>query len=120
MTTKMIVYGQEPDFPPEDQFPEAKRFQVGNLWVDTDGAEPSEEDIQNFFNPPAKILAAYQDRAKAALAVTDLTAQRCFKAGIAFPSAWQTYTAALRVVAGASSGDPTQPLPTQPAFPPNT
>ena len=45
-----------------------------------------------------------------ALAQTDKTANRCLKAGIAFPVEWQTYVSDLRdVVSGISTILPTQP-----------
>jgi hypothetical protein len=75
-------------------------------------------------DPPApssgKLWAAHQAQAQAALDASDMTALRCFKAGVAFPSDWLTYVAALRTIVKATTGDPSQALPTRPAYPANT
>lgn len=56
-----------------------------------------------------------QASAIAALAVSDLVAIRCFKAGVAWPAAWQTYVVALRaIVANPASASS---LPTLPSYP---
>ena len=68
----------------------------------------------------AILWAAYKSQAQAALDASDITALRCVKAGVAFPSEWLTYVTALRAIVKASTGDPTQPLPTRPAYPANT
>lgn len=47
---------------------------------------------------------------QAALDRSDMTALRCFKAGVSFPDEWKTYVTALR------NGT----LPTQPAYPKGT
>jgi hypothetical protein len=64
--------------------------------------------------------SVYQARAKAALDKTDTVALRCWKAGKAFPADWMSYTEALRAIIKAETGDPTQPLPRQPDYPPGT
>lgn len=76
------------------------------------------------FSAPApltesQLWGAYQAKANTALLKSDGVAIRCVKAGISFPSAWQTYVAQLRNILKATSGDPTAPLPNQPAYPPN-
>lgn len=60
-------------------------------------------------------LGAYQR-----LRLSDSVAWRCFKAGQAFPQDWMTFTEALRTIVRASTGDASQPYPTQPDFPSNT
>lgn len=56
--------------------------------------------------------------AQTALDRSDMTALRCFKAGVAFPSDWKAYVIALRAIV---AGEPTSiALPTQPAFPAGT
>ena len=60
-----------------------------------------------------------QAQAADALSKTDIVAGRCFKAGIAFPSAWQTYTVALRAIVSGTDTISTS-LPTQPAYPAGT
>jgi len=62
----------------------------------------------------------YLIQVQEALYETDNVAIRCFKAGIPFPSAWQTYTLALRALYVQTSGDNTLPLPTKPAYPAGT
>lgn len=70
--------------------------------------------------PPGPTLA---QQAQAALDVMDAPggcAIRCFKAGVAFPAAWQAYCTALRaIVNGTASPTPTV-VPTAPAFPAGT
>lgn len=67
-----------------------------------------------------ELWASHQVQAQVALDASDMVALRCFKAGVAFPSDWLTYVNALRVVVRTSSGDPTQALPTRPAYPSGT
>jgi hypothetical protein len=50
------------------------------------------------------------------LAKSDMTALRCVKAGIPFPTAWQEYVAALREIFQTGIG----PLPDQPPYPEGT
>ena len=59
----------------------------------------------------------HQSQAQSLLNKSDFVAIRCLKAGIVFPTTWQTYVSALRAIIGASTGDATQSLPTQPAYP---
>lgn len=47
-----------------------------------------------------------------ALERSDMTAIRCFKAGILFPQEWQDYVTALRAIVNGGAG----PLPAQPEF----
>lgn len=69
------------------------------------------------YTPPAPPVDT-RVPAKAALDKSDMTALRCFKAGVAFPAEWQTYVLALRaIVAGTST---VTVLPTQPAYPVGT
>jgi hypothetical protein len=60
-----------------------------------------------------------QVQAQAELVGTDLVASRCFKAGVAFPAAWQTYTQALRAIVNGADTTSTN-LPTKPAYPAGT
>jgi hypothetical protein len=77
---------------------------IGNTWL-------------NNTYTPVIVTVSYVGPAQAALAVSDRVASRCFKAGVAFPSAWLTYVQTLRaIVAGTQSG----PLPAQPAYPAGT
>lgn len=62
----------------------------------------------------------FQAKAQAALDKTDGVALRCWKAGVAFPQAWQDYTNNLRSIVRTTTGDPTQTLPVQPDFPSGT
>jgi hypothetical protein len=64
---------------------------------------------------------AYQNQAKAALDASDVTILRCVEKLIVVPTEWATYRASLRTIVGATSvGDPTQLLPTRPAYPSGT
>ncbi len=55
-------------------------------------------------------------RAQYFLDKSDLTAIRCVKAGIPFPSEWQAYVAVLRSIVTNGVDN----LPTQPAYPEGT
>jgi hypothetical protein len=68
----------------------------------------------------AAAWSAYQAGAKAALDASDVTILRCYEHAVATPAAWSTYRGALRAIISAASGDPTQPLPTRPAYPAGT
>lgn len=73
-----------------------------------------------FTAPAAPSGPTLAQQAQAALDISDMTALRCFKAAVAFPSAWQTYTTTLRaIVNGTASPMPTA-LPAQPTFPAGT
>lgn len=53
MTTIRTIYSTEPEFPATDQHPDAIRYQVGNVWVEAIGGEPSQDEIDALLNPPA-------------------------------------------------------------------
>lgn len=105
--------------------------EVVPFYASSDDPEPHGQDIfaraknREFgevapFVAPTRTWAEYQQLAKAALDRTDLVALRCWKANVPYPVAWQTYTDALRAIIRAPSGDPEQPLPTQPDYPAGT
>ncbi|MDE1906080.1 MAG: hypothetical protein KGH75_06465 [Rhodospirillales bacterium] len=64
--------------------------------------------------------AARQFAARAALTESDLTVLRCYESAVAVPATWATYRKALRAIIAASTGDPTQAMPTKPAYPAGT
>ncbi|MDB5853303.1 MAG: hypothetical protein JWR22_1344 [Herminiimonas sp.] len=68
---------------------------------------------------PAISWAAYQAQAQTALAKSDVTILRCVESGVAVPSAWAGYRAALRAIVAVSTGTP-DTLPTRPPFPTGT
>ncbi|MGF6879033.1 hypothetical protein [Paraburkholderia sp. MM5477-R1] len=68
----------------------------------------------------AAAWSTYQAAAQAALDKSDLTIVRCTENAVTVPAAWATYRKALRAIVGAASGDPTQALPTKPAYPSGT
>ncbi len=72
--------------------------------------------------PPsaAALWAAYQATAKAAIEKSDITILRCAENSVTVPVEWSAYRKALRAILIAVSGDPTEPLPTQPAYPTST
>lgn len=57
--------------------------------------------------------------AQIALTKSDLVAMRCFKAGVAYPSAWQNYTDALRAIINGTDTTSTV-LPSIPSYPAGT
>lgn len=64
--------------------------------------------------------ATYQGAAQAALAESDKTVLRCYENAVPVPTDWVAYRKALRTIVSATSGDPTQPLPAKPSYPPGT
>ncbi|WP_318833713.1 tail fiber assembly protein [Burkholderia cepacia] len=63
---------------------------------------------------------AYRASAQAALTESDKTILRCYENAVPVPGAWSTYRKALRAIVSASSGDPTQALPSKPSYPSGT
>lgn len=113
----IIDYDQMPENPPPgygDGFVAVASdiAQIGWTW---DG-----EDL----NPPPIDLdeakEIYKLNTQNVLSKTDLVALRCFKAGVAFTEGWVSYTQALRTIISSPNIDPTQPLPTQPPYPPGS
>lgn len=68
----------------------------------------------------AEAWGAYQQQSILALEKSDMVALRCVKAGVAFPSTWQTFVAQHRAIIAAATGDPTAPQPVMPAYPAGT
>ncbi|MGA2228223.1 MAG: hypothetical protein ABSH41_27635 [Syntrophobacteraceae bacterium] len=108
-------------------------FHPDLVWVDVTANNPQpvpgssaveNGDIWTFSPPggptPAQLWAGYQAQAVALLAESDRVANRCYKAGVAFPAAWLAYVQALRSILRASSGDPTQAMPVAPVYPAGT
>lgn len=58
-------------------------------------------------------INALKSQAQKSLNKSDLVATRCFKAGVPFPSEWQTYVTSLRSIASSGTGS----LPDQPPYP---
>lgn len=79
------------------------------LWVESDVLPP-------IYIGPAQVSAALISQAQAALDKTDSVAIRCLKAGVAFPSEWQTYVTSLRAIVNSGTGA----MPTQPDYPAGT
>ncbi|MFD2271428.1 hypothetical protein ACFS07_13465 [Undibacterium arcticum] len=86
---------------------------ASGAWVVTPPAPPP---------PPtsAALWSAYQAKAQLAINKSDITMLRCVENGVAVPAAWPSYRKALRAILNATSGDPTLPLPMQPAYPAGT
>lgn len=100
--------------------------QYVQLLADQSGGKIIEADANGYpvsVNQPAptaaQLHAALVASAKSTLDVTDMVCLRCYKAGVAFPSAWQTYTTALRNIVNGTDTTSTA-LPTQPAYPTGT
>jgi len=68
----------------------------------------------------AQQWVAYQAPAMAALTESDKTILRCAENSVTVPAEWSAYRKALRAIVGATTGDPTQPLPVRPAYPAGT
>ncbi len=65
----------------------------------------------------AQLLATFKQQARAALSSSDVTALRCWKAGVAFPPEWHAYCTDLRVCLTAETPCA---LPARPAYPAGT
>lgn len=68
----------------------------------------------------AQRWAKVQSSARSAMDASDMTALRCFKAGVPFPAEWIAYVNQLRAIVRAQTGDPDLPLPEKPAYPAGT
>lgn len=75
--------------------------------------------LQNPAPTAEQLHAALVASAQAALDVSDRVCLRCYKANVAFPAAWQTWTVGLRNIVNGSDTTSTA-LPTQPAYPAGT
>jgi hypothetical protein len=101
----------------------------GERWYQPDGTEVDITQLNvapgttwTVTPPPPTAQQLYrqlQAQAQAALDQTDRVASRCFKAGVAFPPAWQTYTTALRNIMNGTDTSSTS-LPAKPPYPAGT
>lgn len=73
MSEIRCVYTAEPKFPATDQHPDAKRYKIGDYWVDAIGGDPTPEAIDAMLNPPKQLtmLERLQARIGAAEARLD-------------------------------------------------
>lgn len=51
MSQVLCVYATAPNFPATEQAPTATRYQVGNVWVDAIGGQPTQAEIDAVLNP---------------------------------------------------------------------
>lgn len=93
--------------------PNKRLYRNGNLEVE--GVTQSALEAAALA-PVVTPQSEYALQAKAALDATDLTAIRCVKAGVSFPSDWKEYVAALRAIVNGGNG----PLPARPSYPSGT
>lgn len=70
--------------------------------------------------PASQLWGQHQAQAQGALDASDITMIRCVEHGVTVPAEWASYRGALRAIVRAASGDPTQPLPSRPAYPAGT
>lgn len=95
------------------------QYQNASQYVVSSGAVVAAPASQLLANAQAAQIAALKSDALKALDTTDIVCLRCYKAAVAFPSAWQTYTAALRSIVNGT--DTTSiALPTRPTYPSGT
>ncbi|CAH2606507.1 conserved protein of unknown function (plasmid) [Rhodovastum atsumiense] len=71
------------------------------------------------FAAPSPVIVDLVSAARAALDGSDITALRCFKAGVAFPAEWLTYVQALRAIVNGTDTSSTA-LPARPDYPAGT
>ena len=111
------AYAEEPAAYPDNQAPCTE-----SLFEDFSGAAIDQSTTPASVIPPTSASLAEQKLkadALAALPETDMVANRCYKAGMAFPADWQAYTTALRNIANGTDTTSTS-LPTKPAHPAGT
>lgn len=60
MTTIRCIYEKAPSFPATDQHPDAVRYQVGALFVDAIGGQPTQAEIDAVLGTDAAGLARQQ------------------------------------------------------------
>lgn len=105
-------------------------YQVGD---DGDGLRIMAWAYAKAPQPDAATLAANEQAASAAFAWSslkrdalaalqdsDITVLRCFEHGVALPSEWVSYRAALRAIVSAVAGNAAAGLPVRPAYPAGT
>jgi hypothetical protein len=85
---------------------------------------PTSDQLTSAFAGYAAAVGALQNtalRAQANLALdkSDIVASRCYKAGVAFPSAWLTYVESLRNIVNGTDTTSTS-LPVTPTYPAGT
>jgi len=88
-------------------------YQAYQKWVGSGG-------LPTPYNDGAAKWALLQSEARGALDDSDKTILRCIEHGVAVPSAWADYRAALRAIISAVNGDASQGLPAKPAYPAGT
>jgi len=54
MSVVCCVYRSVPTFPASDQHPDAVRYQIGDLYVDAIGGEPTLQEVKLVLNPPTE------------------------------------------------------------------
>lgn len=52
MSTIRCIYREAPNFPATDQHPNAVRYQVGALFVDAIGGQPTQAEVDALLTPP--------------------------------------------------------------------
>ncbi|WP_234775162.1 hypothetical protein [Paraburkholderia tropica] len=95
----------------------------GTLTYDASLTEAQISAIETVYadhDPTKPSWSAFQVEAQSALDKSDITVSRCYENAVELPAAWVAYRKALRAIVGAASGDATQSLPTQPAYPAGT
>lgn len=58
MSTIRCIYTVAPNFPATDQHPNAVRYQIGNLFVDAIGGQPTQQEIDDVVSPSVDVKAA--------------------------------------------------------------
>lgn len=82
-------------------------------------AEIQDDDPRWLAYAAALARESLRAEAREALTASDITVIRCVSAGVAVPSAWNDYRAALRAIANGTDVQ-SQTLPVAPAYPAGT
>lgn len=48
MSNIRIIYSEEPNFPASDNSPTSVRYQMGRYWIDAEGGQPLQSEVDTF------------------------------------------------------------------------
>ena len=94
----------------------ANSFKLENgVLVELTNDEQSALNTAQSSNAASIAASQLKSQALALLVMSDMVATRCFKAGVSFPSEWQSFVTSLRAIVSTGTGT----IPATPALPVN-
>ncbi len=88
----------------------------GGKHVEMTAEEETDFVAAQSVNQSAQAISDLKSKAQSALDASDMTAIRCMKAGVSFPSEWRTYVNELRDIVNSGTGS----IPNKPIYPQGT